>query len=183
MGVLRFFNGLARLLTTKRGSSVIALERAERLTVHGRLSDKCCGLCTLNIEGNIFPSLPFLLRYKVCYKYYIDKQSQRCAWEGSNIWNHSRLSDGSQHCMRSIGISSFGGPFVLARRWVRTWICRGGRWVIVLQAVHKPNKPATRLTRYCSTFTKDMDTKELKEKLIEEIKIRLQYVLPYDEVL
>jgi len=27
-----------------------------------------------------------------------------------------------------------------------------------------------------------MDTKELKEKLIEEIKIRLQYFLPYDEV-
>jgi len=65
---------------------------------------------------------------------------------------------------------------------VRTWICRGGRWVIVSQAVNKLNKPATRLKRYCSTFTKDMDTKELKEKLIEEIKIRLQYFLPYDEV-
>jgi hypothetical protein len=84
--------------------------------------------------------------------------------------------------MRSIGISSFGGPFVLARGLVRTWICIGGRQVIVSQAVHKPNKPATRLTKYCSTFTKDMDTKELKEKLIKEIEIRLQYSLPYDEL-
>jgi hypothetical protein len=51
--------------------------------------------------------------------------------------------------MRSIGISIFGELFVLAYGLMRTLIGIGGREVIVSKVVHKPNKLAQRLKRYC----------------------------------
>ncbi len=59
MGASKFFNGITRLLTTKRGSSGTASKREATLNKRGRLSSNYCGICTPNMEDNTHTPPPY----------------------------------------------------------------------------------------------------------------------------